>query len=452
MDRRTFLRNAALLSGVVAARPWAALGDALGPALPGTGVSRTSKLAASNGLSLLTTDLHNHSLISGDAFGDPGDAYRQMRSKGIDVAVLTEHAISGKHHGEITCPGHEQGGCHTVEGINETDWQTMKYLADIANDPGSFVTFRSFEYSTPTVGHLNVYFSQQYTDAMHEHAFFTPPAAAEIDRVIPGTDPVVDNFAALPDIAQMRFFWEWLSSPPEREVFGGGNDGIACFNHPGEFGDFEGFSYHESAGPLVVLCEALNTDRDFFWYGVDRGLPNPLNACLNAGWRVGFTGVSDEHSTTYGKDGLARGGLWATGLTREAVREAMISRHSFATFEHGLRLDATANDVSMGSALKPGTAQIALDLDAGPAWVGKELVVEVITPGENAATLAASHIVTVPALESGPIELEADVSDSRWMFLRITDPERAPDANATGAHAEHGKAIAYASPWFFDGV
>jgi len=453
MDRRTFLKNTALLSGVLAARPWAALGDTLGGALPGTGVSRTSKLGASAGLSLLTTDLHNHSLISGDADGDPGDAYRQMRAKGLDVAVLTEHAISGKHHGELTCPGHVKGGCHMVEGINETDWQTMKYLADIANDPGSFVTFRSFEYSTPTVGHVNVYFSQQFTDALHEHAFFTPPAAAELDRVIPGTDPVVDNFALLPDIAQMRFFWEWLASAPDREILGGGNDGIACFNHPGEFGDFAGFAYDEAAGPLVVLCEAINAERDFFWFEVDQGRPNPLNACLNAGWHVGFTGVSDEHSTEYAKDGLARGGLWATGLTREAVRAAMISRHSFATLEHGLRLDVTANGVPMGSALtNPGTAQIALDLDRGTGWVGKELVVEVIKPGESAATLADSHVVTVPAPESGPLELETDVSGDRWMFLRITDPQRSPDANATGAHIENGGAVAYASPWFFDSV
>ena len=43
---------------------------------------------------------------------------------------------------------------------------------------------------------------------------------------------------------------------------------------------------------------------------VHRGLPNPFNACFNAGWRVGFTGVSDEHSGTYGQPNKGRGGLW----------------------------------------------------------------------------------------------------------------------------------------------
>lgn len=442
LDRRSFLRSLAALGSL------AAFGG--GRALAGlplrSGVARASQLQSGSGLFVAHTDLHNHSLISGDAAGNPFVALRQMRENGIDAACMTEHAISGKHHGNYTCPGHVQGGCHTVEGINEYDWETMKHIADAEDDPGAFVAFRGFEYSTPTIGHLNVYFTDQYTDALHEHAFFTPPAAAEIDRVAPVPSEIVDNFEALPDIATMAFFYEWLSSAPNRPVFGGGNDGIACFNHPGEFGNFDEFVYHPGAAQRVVSFEALNATRDFFWYGHADGLPNQFDACLNAGWRVGFTGVSDEHGETFGRAGMARGGLWVSELTRAGVRAALESRRSFATFEHGMRLDATANGVGMGSVLghESGALDIALDI-AGVG--GRELVVQVVRPGPTLA-----HTETITA--DGPVaefSVPVERAQGDWLFLRITDPSR-EETDGSGPFAQHGAAVAYASPWFLEPV
>jgi len=447
LGRREFLKAAGAAGALFLARPGISLGS--GRAI-GVGAARASALLPGSGLFVVHSDLHNHSLISGDAFGDPQDAYRQMAARGIDVACLTEHAISGKHHGELTCPGHEQGGCHTVEGINETDWAYMRTLADDADAAiDDFVTFRGFEWSTPTVGHINVWFSEQYTDALHEHAFFTPAAAAEIDRIAPVPSEIVDNFEQAPDIATMRFFYEWLSSPPDRDIFGGGNDGIGCFNHPNEFGTFESFVYHPDAAERIVSIEALNGDRDFMWWDRHKGKPNPINACLNAGWRVGFTGVSDEHSTEYGRAGMARGGLWVAGLTRETIRESLVARRSFATFEPGLRLDALANGVPMGGLLQheEGPVEITLDIDGGEALAGKPLILEVIRPGNDDVSLAAEHQVT-QADAPFVFSLDVDRAQGDWVFLRITDPSGAPDANATEPFASHGRALAYASPWF----
>lgn len=437
MDRREFLKAAAALGGLAAIN-----GRALANTTLLGGTSRASNLSVSEGLVLAHTDLHNHTLISGDALGDPGAALAQMRARGIDVACLTEHAISGKHHGELTCRGHEQGGCHTVEGINQTDWQTMNYIADVANEPGAFVSFRGFEYSTPTVGHLNVYFTQEFTDALHEHAFFTPPAAAELDRVGPFPPELVDNFEQLPDIATMRFFWEWFNSAPDRALFGGGSDGIACFNHPGEFGDFEDYAYDAAAAPRVISYEALNADRDFFWFGADEGMPNQVNRCLDAGWRVGFTGVSDEHGSEFGRPGMARGGLWVTDLSRAAVREALLARRSFATFNHGLKLDATANGAQMGSVLPPGSGMVDIELDLGGG--SDDLVVEVVTPGP---TIAAKFDATGSGLTQ--VSFPEATLGSSWFFLRICDTTTSADSRATGAFVEDGGVVAYASPWFF---
>jgi hypothetical protein len=454
--RRDFLKGVGAAGALLLTRPRLALGAIGLNGAPVAGASRASKLLPGSGLFVAHTDLHNHSLISGDAAGKPTTAYAAMRSRGIDVACLTEHAISGQGHGEVTCPGHNQGGCDTVEGINETDWEYMSTLADEAYAANEFVSFRGFEWSTPTVGHVNVWFSEQYTDGLRQNAFITPTAIAEVDRVAPVPSEIVDQFSKAPELATMRFFYEWLASAPDRDIRSGGNDGIACFNHPNEFGTFENFAYESAAAKYVVSCEALNADRDFFWFGLDYDppRPNPLNACLNAGWKVGFTGVSDEHSTEYGKPEMARGGLWLPALTREAVRAALESRRSFATWQQGLRLDAMANGAPMGADLvhTSGPISVLLDVDGGAAWPAqKRLIVEVIRPGANAPTLAKAVEVIVPGPDDPPIafDVDVDLADGTWMFLRITDPDSAAHPLATGDYIAHGRAVAYTSPWFF---
>ncbi|MGH2728531.1 MAG: twin-arginine translocation signal domain-containing protein, partial [Actinomycetota bacterium] len=132
LSRRDFVKGVGAGAALMLAAPRLALGMRRGT---GPGALRASQLMPGSGEFVVHSDLHNHSLISGDAFGDPATAYAQMRARGIDVACVTEHAISGKGHGELTCPGHEEGGCHKIEGINETDWGYMRELADAANDP-----------------------------------------------------------------------------------------------------------------------------------------------------------------------------------------------------------------------------------------------------------------------------------------------------------------------------
>jgi hypothetical protein len=459
IERRQFLKAVAAFGGVLATRPLASIASSpLGGLGASAGASRSSKLAGSESVFLVHSDLHNHSLISGDALGDPDGALADIRRAGIDVACMTEHAIMGKGHGELTCPGRHKGGCDMVEGIDDTDWDDMKGIADAAYDPGNFVSFRAFEYSTPTVGHLNVWFTEQFTDPLHMRALITPRAISQVDQVFPQSQPVVDLFEQAPDIATIKPFYTWLASPPGKGLFGGGNDGIAGFNHPGDFGDFQGWTFDARAARLVTMFEAFNTNGypypDFFFYNAEKGMENPFNACLNAGWRVGFTGVSDEHSGVYGRPGMSRGGLWVSALTREGVREALFARRSFASLEPGLRLDATANGVPMGSSLAhaSGPIVIELDIDRGPDWVGKVLWVEVIRPGETEPVLAATVPVAVPAPDQAPITFTVDASrdDGDWLFLRIIDPDRPKHPHAKAPFEQHGGAVAYASPWFLD--
>jgi hypothetical protein len=449
MDRRNFLKMLVALGGGLAMRP--ALGRTLGGLSGTTGASRRSRLGPSS-LFLVHTDLHNHSLISGDALGKPGQALRDIRAAGIDVACMTEHAVSGLGHGQYDCPDWHKGDCRFVEGINESDWRAMAAIADAAYDPGAFVSFRGFEYSTPTVGHINVWFGSDFTDPAHEFALATPRAISEMWRVFPQSKPVADQFKNAPDTALISPFYDWLSSRPGTPPFGGGNDAIGCFNHPGYFGTFQDYLYHASAAQRMVLMEAFNpidSDPDYFWYGADRGLPNPFNACLNAGWRVGFTGVSDEHSGVYGQKGKGRGGLWVNALTRNGVRRGMESKRSFATIEPALRLDATANGVPMGSSLPARSVplKVVLDIDRGPGWVGKRLLVEVVCPGKNGPRLLDVVPIRIPSEQQPPVSFRVSPAGA-WLFLRIIDPDRRNHPLAR-APFDNGGAVAYASPWFF---
>jgi hypothetical protein len=457
VDRRSFLKALGGVAGGLVVQQsvgFKALGATLTGLPDATGASRLSKLGGS--LFVVHSDLHNHSLISGDAEGEPYAALGAIKARGIDVACMTEHAVSGKDHGQYTCPTWQDGGCRFAEGINANDWATMATIADQGYEPGTFVSFRGFEYSTPTIGHINVWFGQDFTDPAHEEALATPRAVSEMWRVFgPQTKPVADQFQNAPDIAQITPFYEWLTSTPGTFPLGGGNDAIAGFNHPGYFGNFQDFLFHAGAAQYMTLIEAfnpINSDADYFWYGADRGVPNPFNACFNAGWRVGFTGVSDEHSGVYGQPNKGRGGLWVSALTREGVRGAMASKRTFATLEPALRLDATADDVAMGSSMpapsKPVT--ILLDIARDPAWVGKDLVVEVVGPGPTGGLPNLIDLVPikVPSDRQPPAKFKVRPEGS-WLFLRIIDPER-PNHALAKPPFNNGGAFAYASPWFLD--
>jgi hypothetical protein len=440
----------AAVTGGLAIKP--ALGRTLGGLAGATGASRSSRLGGS--LTLVHSDLHNHSLISGDALGAAHDALNEIKARGIDVACMTEHAVSGLGHGQFDCPDWKMGGCRFVEGINANDWQSMSEIADAAYKPGSFVSFRGFEYSTPTVGHINVWFGKDFTDPAHEFALATPRAVSEAWRVFPQSKPVADRFKNAPDTALIAPFYDWLTTTPGTFPFGGGADAIAAFNHPGYFGNFQDYLFHARAVRQMVLMETfnpINSDPDYFWYGADQGLPNPFNACLNKGWRVGFHGVSDEHSGVYGQRGKGRGGLWVTSLTRAGVRRAMESKRTFATLEPGLRLDAKANGVPMGSAVRPTSrpVKVLLDIDRGSSWTGKRLLVEVVGPGKEKAGPALLDVIPirVPAAHQPVVSFDVRPRGP-WMFLRIIDPERKNHPFAK-APFNNGGAFAYASPWFF---
>lgn len=454
LTRRELLKAGAAAGALLVARPVGTLAEVLGPA-PYT-TARTSRLFP-NRYHLAHADLHNHSLMS-DGDGRAEDAFASMRAAGLDIAALTDHSTIG-----MEVPGLSScSECSSLLGIDEKKWKEKQVITDNNYEPHRFVSIRGFEWSSPALGHINVWLSEQWTDPLHTGGATTGEGIGqfmhdESDGHVPQTlSRPLDEFMHMSPTRglSMRPFYQWLTRDPGTPLLGGGSDGIAGFNHPGrEVSRFGYFAFQPELVDRMVSCEVFNRREDYLFEGTDSGVASPINQCLNEGWKVGLLGVTDEHGKDWGyPDGKGRTGLWVKELTREGMREAMMARRFFSTRLRGLRLDAAANGVQMGGKVRhrSGSIEFELDIDRGPEWWGKELSVQVLQSGTIMPTVVASEEIEVPEDDDSVVSFDADIDieDGDWVVLRITDPSSPADRRATGEWRSFGDAIAYASPFF----
>ena len=421
LSRRTALSatGAGLLIAGLTSRHTPAIADT-GPA-PAVGAARASRITT--GTTLVHADLHNHTLLS-DGDGDPALAFDSMRSAGLDVAALTDHATySDNALGDVLTDALPPD-YHQAAGLTPNGWARTRDYADAANTDGAFTAIRGFEWSEPMLGHVNVWFTEHYVDVLQ---------------------------AGL-----MAPLLEWLRREPGL-VLDGGADGIAGFNHPGrEPGRFEEFRFDPAARDQMVSLEMFNRRDDYLFEGWADGLSSPLCACLNAGWRTGITGVTDEHGVDWGHpEGKGRTGLWVADHTRAGVKAAMQARRFFATRTSGLRVDATASvaggpAVPMGSVLpvSRGDVTFTLDLARDDSWLGRRLTVQVLRPGPEAPVVPLVQEFVVGDLVT--VTLPLDIVDGDWVLLRVADPTQTNASPGPAGHPGNDLGIAYTSPWWLE--
>lgn len=390
---------------------------------PEVGAKRLSRI--SRGTHLVHADLHNHTLMS-DGDGDPALAFASMRSAGLDVAALTDHAtLSDNLLGDVLA-GLLPQEYKQVAGLTPGDWKRTKRLADAADEKGRFTAIRGFEWSEPLIGHVNVWFTEHYVDILQAGLM----------------QPMLD----------------WLRREPGL-VLDGGAGGIAGFNHPGrEPGRFQEFHFDPRVRERVVSLEMFNRGDDYLFEGYADGRTSPLNTCLNAGWRTGITGVTDEHGTDWGHpEGKGRTGLWVREHSRVGVKRAMLQRRFFATRTSGLRVDATATPpdgrpVRMGGVLpmRRGVVRVRLDLARDRTWRGRPLSVQVLRPGTD-----VPEVVKVKEFEVGAVltfRVKVDLADGDWFLLRIADPTQRNATPGPDGHPGNDLGVAYTSPWWIDPI
>ncbi len=229
-------------------------------------------------------NLHSHTKYS-DGSGTPQDAFRWAR----DVARLDFYAVTD--HGEQVDP-YEW-------------WKTGQY-ANAANNDGAFVAIRGFEWSHPWWGHITVWNTSSYTNAIIDYT--------------------------------MADFYEWLDR----------SNGIAQFNHPGrEYGVFEWFSPDSRMLDNLVGGETANRnssnnadpDAYFAWY---------LFA-LDRGWKIAPTFGKDNHSLSFPNGG--RTAILAPFLTRGDLLNAIRARRLYSTDDPNLRIHFSSSGQWMGSTI-----------------------------------------------------------------------------------------------------
>lgn len=142
---------------------------------------------------------------------------------------------------------------------------------------GAFVAMRGFEWSSPTLGHINVWGSRTWTDPLATAGIGAATTAATL--VHAGEDPLPGPVARAVNTllrrspenrASMAGFYDWLRADPDRPLTGGGNDALAGFNHPGrEAGRFGFFAYERRLADRIVSLEMFDRSEDYLYEQVD---------------------------------------------------------------------------------------------------------------------------------------------------------------------------------------
>jgi hypothetical protein len=212
------------------------------------------------GTRLAYGDFHNHTLLS-DGAGDPAHAFDSMRRAGLDVAAITDHALYGAkeplaeaeriHHGYL-------------RSLTDAGWRQVGELAARALANEAFVALRGFEWTSPRLGHMNVWFSTHWVDTLSTGGYRSGDALlAQIPR------PASGPGCAQPSLGSaerpMHAWYAWLQQPVED---GGGLDGLIGFNHPGREPErFGHFSLVPALRERVVSLEMFNRADDYLLRG-----------------------------------------------------------------------------------------------------------------------------------------------------------------------------------------
>lgn len=350
--------------------------------------------------------MHEHSSYSdGDIRSIPADYFTAIKQAGYSFVGSSEHSDTLDAGNFISvgsdCFSTPDGllTCLTPSVDELQKWTNTAAQATQATDNASFLGIRGFEWTSDRFGHINVYFSQNFTNAKTDGGY----------------------------VGTLESFWSWLPRAPAMPglggslsspvPMGGGGDGLAHFNHPNDKClsdtdtgcDWNGYTLVPAAVPQMFGMEVYNDgNRD------DRYMPFYVKA-LDKGWRLAPIGSEDEHEKKFGSDERPKTLTYASALTAEGFKEAWSARRTMA-LSPGLHLrgELLAEGAHpMGSTLNctPGTRvpmTVKLTQKDGSAYTGEyRLFTNTGTQVASITGTSASFELPVPA--SG---------ETRWYFVR----------------------------------
>jgi hypothetical protein len=336
------------------------------------------------GMRILWADLHIHTNFS-DGTGIPEDVLRYARDvAALDVAAITDH----DHWGMLFLDQHPPLWDHIRE-------QSARF-----HQPGSFVTFLGYEWTSWIHG--------------HRHVLYLDDDGELLSSIDPRYDEPEDLWDALRGRSALTFAHHSAGEPIAT------NWSVrpdATFEPVTEIVSVHGSSEAADSPGLVPGAIPGNFVRD----------------ALDRGYRLGFIGSGDGHD---GHPGLAHlashsGGVAAIlseELTREAVFQALRERRAYATNGPRILLRASLGGHRMGSVLEaPETTEELRLLVVSPAGIDR---IEIIRSGQVVERVAGEL--------RREIQLQREIHDLRpgeYLYVRVVQDDGG---------------MAWSSPFFVD--
>jgi hypothetical protein len=356
----------------------------------------------------LVGSMHEHSGYSDGWPGSrPADYYASGKGFGLDFMLGSDHSdtlalpiVASDYCTDDPTP------CALADPVNPADsfrkWDATAEQAAAATTD-SFTAGRGFEWTSDRFGHINVYFSRNYSNAKLDGGY-----------------------------ADMATFWQSLATGPDA---GGFADGVATFNHPGakKLSDsdpgfnWDDFAYIPANDQRMVGIEVFNDADDYgSWY------PH----ALDKGWHLGAVGAEDlghRKSDDWGGPRWAKTVIDATDRSPGAIKAALLARHFYAVRDRNLRLSYSVNGQEEGARLQQRAGD-KLDVDASVS--DPRLTLELVTSGGKVVASGTGALHVSRAADPG----------ERYYFVRARDGDR-PMAYSSPVWVEAQRAPLNGARW-----
>lgn len=306
-------------------------------------------------------DLHAHTAVS-DGTGTPAGAFASARAAGMDFFATTDHSMM----------------------IGPQAWPATRAAADAATTT-SFVGIASYELGW-YYDHVNVF---------------------DVDTIIPKTETSQANHTPAIDFVDVL-----LPYPTA----------IGQFNHPmWHEADFDGYvGWTPERDAKMRLLEVYNWGDDVGDGAWETWSLGSYVRCLDAGWHVMPTAVSDAHyvdwdTTTVPYD--FRTVLLSPKLTRADLFAALRARRGYATMDKDLRVAFKAGGAVMGSVVTPAARYaVSVAVTDPDTLVAADRItkLEIVSDG---GVVAASRNVNGHSVTWSPT---VSSSTARYYWLRVT--------------------------------
>lgn len=284
--------------------------------VPNTSAVSNSPSSAPLGGALLDPDLgysayfgnlHSHTGYS-DGVQTPAAAYTYARNSAptpLDFLAVTDHN-------------------HVGAGMSLPNYAQGLSQAAAANSDGNFVAIYGQEWGLASNGHVNIF----------EAPVLFGWDAGNYDVLVAEGDYAGLYTAAL------------ANPPPSYPV-------VLEWCHPA-IGDFDNFQVtNDGRAAVHLMClvngpaqSTVTNESDVGNTGFDAA----FKEALRIGYRVSPTADQDNHNATWGASSESRTGVLANSRSKSAILSALAARRTYATQDHNVVVDFSADGHAMGEA------------------------------------------------------------------------------------------------------